>query len=79
VISAGLKARRRRVTTGAQGMVGQHAVVQERLAPAGRVRIGEVWWNAVSSSPVEWGTEVEITAVDGLVLRVRPLNQEGTT
>jgi membrane-bound serine protease (ClpP class) len=79
VIRAGLKARRRRVTTGAQGMVGQHAVVQERLAPAGRVRIGEVWWNAVSSSPVEWGTEVEITAVDGLVLRVRPLNQEGTT
>ena len=75
VIAAGIRARRRPVTTGRQGMVGQRAVVLERLAPAGRVRIGDVWWNAVSSSPVEWGTEVEVTAVDGLVLRVRPLDK----
>jgi membrane-bound serine protease (ClpP class) len=79
VISAGLSARKRPVTTGSQGMVGRRTVIRERLAPAGRVRIGDEWWNAVSSGPLEPGTEVEITAVDGLVLRVRPLNKEGTT
>jgi membrane-bound serine protease (ClpP class) len=73
VIAAGLRAQKRKVTTGAQGMVGRRLVIQERLAPEGRVRIGDVWWNAVSSGPLEPGTEVEITAVDGLILRVRPL------
>lgn len=79
VIAAGLRAQKRRVSTGRQGMVGRRVIVQERLAPAGRVRIGDEWWNAVSSGPLEPGTEVEITAVDGLVLRVRPLTQEGTS
>jgi membrane-bound serine protease (ClpP class) len=79
VITAGLRAQRRPVTTGAQGMVGRRAVVRERLAPEGRVRIGDEWWNAVSSGSLEPGTEVEVTAVDGLVLRVRPLGKEGTT
>ena len=77
VIAAGLRAQKRRVTTGPQGMVGRHAVTSERLAPAGRLRVGDEWWSAVSSGPLEPGTEVEITAVDGLVLRVRPLTKEG--
>ena len=33
-------------------------------------------WNAVSGTPLEPGTEVEITGVDGLLLRVRPLAKE---
>ena len=79
IVSAGLRAQKRRVTTGAQGMVGRKVVVGERLAPGGRVRIGGEWWNAVSSTPLEPGTEVEITGVDGLVLRVRPLAKEGSS
>jgi membrane-bound serine protease (ClpP class) len=67
------------VTTGAQGMVGRTVVIGERLAPGGRVRVGGEWWNAVSSTPLEPGTEVEITGVDGLVLRVRPLAKEGSS
>ena len=79
IIGAGLRAQRRRVTTGSQGMVGLAAVVTERLAPGGRVRVGDEWWNAVSSMPLEPGTTVEITGVDGLVLRVRPLAKEGSS
>jgi membrane protein implicated in regulation of membrane protease activity len=79
IVAAGMRAQRRKVTTGAAGMVGLRVVTSERMAPAGRLRIGDVWWNAVSSRTLEAGTEVEITAVDGLVLRVRPLTQEGAT
>jgi membrane-bound serine protease (ClpP class) len=79
IVGAGLRAQRRRVTTGAQGMVGLKAVITERLAPGGRVRVGDESWNAVSSVPLEPGTEVEITGVDGLVLRVRPLAKEGSS
>ncbi len=79
IIGAGLRAQKRRVTTGSRGMVGLKAVVTERLAPDGRVRVGDEWWNAVSSLPLEPGEDVEITGVDGLVLRVRPLAKEGSS
>jgi membrane-bound serine protease (ClpP class) len=81
IVAAGVRAQKRRVTTGAPGMVGQRGVVAERLAPGGRVRVGDEWWNAVSSMPLEVGTEVEIIGVDGLVLRVRALAlaKEGST
>jgi membrane-bound serine protease (ClpP class) len=77
IVVAGLRAQKRRVTTGAQGMVGRQAVVIERLAPDGRVRVGDESWNALSSEPLEAGTEVEITGVSGLVLRVRVAAQKG--
>ena len=76
VVTAGVRAQRRRVQTGAPGMVGERGVVVERLAPAGRVRIGDVLWNARSAEPVEVGTQVEITGVDGLTLDVRPQAKE---
>ena len=57
-------------------MVGLRAVVIERLAPGGRVRLRGEYWNAVSGTPLEPGTEVEITGVDGLLLRVRPWAKE---
>jgi membrane-bound serine protease (ClpP class) len=76
VVGAGLRAQRRRVVTGAAGMVGRHAVVVERLAPLGRVRLGDELWSAVGDTTVETGHEVEITAIEGLTVRVRPLGQE---
>ncbi|MGH7729668.1 MAG: NfeD family protein, partial [Candidatus Eiseniibacteriota bacterium] len=79
IVGAGVRAQKRRVTTGAQGMVGRRVMLTERLDPRGRVRVGDESWNAVSSVPLEPGTEVEITGVDGLVLRVRPLTQEGSS
>jgi membrane-bound serine protease (ClpP class) len=79
VVGAGLLAQRRRVTTGRQGLVGARAVAVERLAREGRVRVGDELWNAVSEVPVEPGMEVEITAVDGLRLRVRPSVKEATS
>jgi membrane-bound serine protease (ClpP class) len=71
MVMVGLSGRRRRVTTGSQGMIGLTAVVIERLAPAGRVRLGSEYWNAVSSTPLDPGTG-RVTGVDGLRLRVRP-------
>jgi membrane-bound serine protease (ClpP class) len=76
VVGKGLTAQRRRVTTGWQGMVGRRVVAVGRLAPQGTVRIGDELWSAVSSTPVDAGAEVEITGVNGLVLRVRPLAKE---
>jgi len=78
VVGAGLRAQRRRVTTGRQGLIGTRAFVLEPL-PNGRVRIGNEIWNATSQMQLEVGSEVEITAVDGLLLRVRPFAKEART
>jgi len=76
VVGAGLRAQRRKVRTGAKGLVGTRGVAVERLAPGGRVRVSGELWNAVSDSTVEVGSEVVITALDKLTLRVRPAFKE---
>jgi len=64
--------RRYRVTTGAEGLIGQRAEVLEDCRPDGRVKaMGEIW-AATSSSPVAAGERVRIVAVEGLKLRVEP-------
>jgi membrane-bound serine protease (ClpP class) len=75
IVGAGLRAQRRAVRTGAEGLVGQRATVIERLAPAGRVRLGGEVWNAVSETPVEVGFEVVLMGLDRLTLRVRPIEE----
>jgi membrane-bound serine protease (ClpP class) len=75
VVSAGVRAQRWRVRTGRQGLIGTRAEVVERLAPTGRVRIGGELWNARSDAPADVGTDVVVTAVDGLMLRVRPTRE----
>jgi membrane-bound serine protease (ClpP class) len=79
VIGAGLRAQGRAVRTGWKGLVGARAVVVERLAPSGRVRMSGELWNAESRSSVEVGTDVIIVGVDRLKLKVRPATKEELT
>jgi membrane-bound serine protease (ClpP class) len=76
IVGAGLRAQRRPVASGAPGMIGMRGTVIERAAPLGRVSIGGVVWNARSREPAEVGSEVEVVAVDGLTVEVRPRTQE---
>ena len=75
IVAAGLRAQQRAVTTGSAGMIGVHAMVLERVAPVGRVRLGDETWNARSAQDIEAGTEVEIMSVDRLTLVVRPARE----
>jgi membrane-bound serine protease (ClpP class) len=66
--------RRYRVTTGAEGLIGERAQVIEAVDPSGRLRVrvhGEIW-NARGAAAVETGDPVRIAAVDGLTLVVEP-------
>lgn len=68
-----LGARKNPVTTGREGMVGRRGEAQTDLAPTGRVLIRGELWNALSDGAVAAGDAVEVTAIDGLRLSVRPL------
>jgi membrane-bound serine protease (ClpP class) len=73
LMTIALKARRNKVVTGAQGMVGEVGTAQSALAPSGKILVHGEIWNAVSSSPVPNGSRVIVRKVDGLQLEVAPV------
>lgn len=67
-----LRAHARKVTTGAQGLVGTVAVARTALAPEGTVRIHGEIWRARSETAVAAGDSVRVLALHGLLLEVEP-------
>ena len=72
------RAQHDRVRSGSEGMVGEVGRATTELGPPGAARPGKVFvhgeiWNAVSPAPVPAGTPVEVTAITGLLVEVRPL------
>jgi membrane-bound serine protease (ClpP class) len=41
-------------------------------ATSGKIFVEGEWWNAVSETPIETGQRVEIVAIEGLKLKVKP-------
>jgi membrane-bound serine protease (ClpP class) len=75
VVGKGIMAQRRQATTGREGMIGKTVNAQSRIDSAGgKVFIEGETWNAVSEKPVETGQTVEITGIDGLTLKVKPVS-----
>jgi membrane-bound serine protease (ClpP class) len=74
LMSLVLKARRNRVTTGGEGMIGEIGTAQTDLGPDGKVFVHGELWNAIATTPVAAGTRVRVAAVEGLHVRVEPVD-----
>src|SRR5207244_8332828 len=74
-----LRARRNRVVTGSEGMIGEIGVASTELGPAsdGRVFVHGEMWNAVARAKVPQGARVRGNAVRGLRLYVEPAEARG--
>jgi membrane-bound serine protease (ClpP class) len=71
-VGMGVRAQRRRVTTGREGLIGLEGVARGPVgAEGGSVFVRGEFWNAVSDEAIEDGTHVEVVRVDGLLLKVR--------
>jgi membrane-bound serine protease (ClpP class) len=73
LMTIALKARRNKVVTGAQGLVGEMGVAQTTLSPQGKVFVHGELWDAVASSTLPPGQMVIVRSIDGLTLQVDPL------
>jgi membrane-bound serine protease (ClpP class) len=73
LMAIALKARRNKVVTGAQGLIGEVGVAQSDLLPLGKVFVHGEIWNAVASTPVTAGSKVVVRRVEDLQLEVAPL------
>ena len=79
VVGAGVKALRTRTVTGMEGLIGEVGVVRTRLTPRGQVFLRGELWTAEAEGEVEAGESVRVTGVDGLTLRVVPVQRATAT
>ncbi|MDN3524104.1 nodulation protein NfeD [Halomonas sabkhae] len=74
VVSRFLGLRRRPVRTGQEELVGSEARVVRGFPGEGHVRLHGERWKARSSVPLEPGQGVRVVDIEGLVVRVEPLD-----
>ena len=70
-VGMGVRAQRRRVTTGSEGLVGEVGVARTEIANDGTVFVRGELWSARSDEPVSPGDAVEVLAVEGMRVKVR--------
>jgi membrane-bound serine protease (ClpP class) len=73
LMSIAVRARRNKVVTGVQGLVGELGVAQTALSPQGKVFVHGELWDASASTPIAAGAQVVVRSVDGLQLQVDPV------
>jgi len=69
-VGMGLKAQRRKTTTGEAGMVGEVGVARSPLKPEGYVFVHGEIWKAEADEPIEQGEKVVVKKVEHLTLKV---------
>jgi membrane-bound serine protease (ClpP class) len=74
LISLVVRARRNKVETGTEAMIGEIGKAITELAPDGKVFVHGEYWNAAAGHPVAAGSPVRVTAVKGLRLSVEPMS-----
>jgi membrane-bound serine protease (ClpP class) len=70
LMSIALRARRNKVVTGVQGLIGEIGTAQTALAPLGKVFVHGELWDAISDAPIAAGSKVLVRDVKGLRLQV---------
>jgi membrane-bound serine protease (ClpP class) len=72
IVSFAVRARRRPVVSGSEGLLAERAEAVEAFESRGLVRVHGELWDATSRTPVRAGQRVRILSRDGLTLLVEP-------
>jgi len=77
-VGMGLRAQAKKVATGTQGLTGEIGTAKTDIGDTGSVFIHGEHWNAKSDEPISKGSAVEVVAVEGMMLTVKPTHKEVT-
>jgi membrane-bound serine protease (ClpP class) len=72
IVSFAVKARRRPVVSGREGLLLEHAEAVDAFDRHGLVRVRGELWNAVTRQPLQAGQRLRVVRVEGLTLEVEP-------
>jgi membrane-bound serine protease (ClpP class) len=70
LLTIAIRARKNKVATGLEAMIGKLGVAVEELNPTGRVMAHGEYWNASSAVPIHPGEHVKVVALNGFELKV---------
>lgn len=73
VVAMAMRAWRRPVVSGSEGIVGSQATALEDFKEKGRVRLKGESWQARTNAPLREGERAKVNRVDGLTVSVEPL------
>ncbi len=77
VVGAGLKAQRRKVETGIEGLIGQIGETIDLLDPLGTVKIqGEIWKAESLSGKIDAGEKIKVSGLKDLKLYVEKIDPD---
>jgi len=68
--------RRKKVITGAEEMIGINGEAMEDFSDMGRVWVHGESWQAQSSAPVKKGQKIQVTAKEGLLLKIKIIRED---
>ncbi len=78
LLSLAIRSFRYKVTTGAEGMIGETGVVKSAVGPGGgQVFVHGELWTASAARSIPVGSKVRVTEVDGLKVSVEPAEGAG--
>jgi membrane-bound serine protease (ClpP class) len=77
LMSIALRARRNKIVTGAQGMIGSLGEARTDIDPEGKVFVQGELWNAHAASRVQMGEPIVVRKVEGLELEVEKIGSVG--
>jgi membrane-bound serine protease (ClpP class) len=72
LVSLVVRARSNKAVMSNGGLLNEIGQARTALSPDGKVFVHGEYWDAVSSSPVDAGSQVRVVAVDGMKLHVEP-------
>ncbi|KPL02651.1 MAG: serine protease [candidate division Zixibacteria bacterium SM23_73_2] len=75
-VGMGLRAQRRKATTGDRGMIGLKGVARSKLDPEGYVFVHGEIWKATADMKIEKGEKIKVIGVEDLTLKVTKLKAE---
>ena len=79
VVAMAMKAWRRPVVSGSEGILGAEATALEDFSGEGRVRLKGELWKARTSAPLREGDRAKVTQLDGLTVSIKPLQEHPQT
>ncbi|MEO8168014.1 MAG: nodulation protein NfeD [bacterium] len=69
-IGMGVRAQRRKPTTGSEGIIGEIGEAISAINPTGQVRVHGEIWNASATEEISAGSKIKVVAIENLTLRV---------
>jgi membrane-bound serine protease (ClpP class) len=78
LMTIAMRARRNKVVTGEQGLIGEVGIVSLPLTPAGKVLLRGAIWDAIAPVNLNVGEQVVVRSVQNLILQVEPVSQPAT-